>query len=335
MASQEAILLVGPYPPPMGGVSSHLARLAPLLIRQGFSVAVLNHYGRRPEVPYVVGALRRNPLRYFLAVRKRRSRLVHYHYSSRSSLVATALALKLSPHRVRIVTVHSPSIARDLQRRPRGLVRWGLATFDHVIAVTPQVADILSRSLPAHEISIIPAHVPSGDPQPLPPELESFLSGGPTFVAAAWRLRFTRNPSARLLLLVGERPGRSGRRYLDWIRGLLDEHGLTGRYLVMHGVDLASLFARDVTLVRPTRSDGDAVSIREALVAGTRVIASDAAVRPAGVQVVPTGDAEALAVAMEQPSSVGTRTQAEGDSSHAASLIDLYSRSLQWNGRGE
>src|SRR5439155_21144651 len=45
---------------------------------------------------------------------------------------------------------------------------------------------------------------------------------------------------------------------------------------------LHALFARVELYVRPTRSDGDSVAMRESLAAGTPVVASDAAPRPEG-----------------------------------------------------
>jgi glycosyltransferase involved in cell wall biosynthesis len=47
--------------------------------------------------------------------------------------------------------------------------------------------------------------------------------------------------------------------------------------------------------VRPTRADGDAVSVREALAVGCAVIASAVGHRPAGCTLFPVGDADALA----------------------------------------
>lgn len=350
------ILIVGPYPPPVGGVSAHIARSASLLIRQGLAVKVLSHYEPRPDVPCVLDGLRRNPLRYFSRIRASDARLVHYHYSTRGSLIAAALGLAMRSPCTRMITVHSPTIVRDLQRRPRRLARWSLRQFDHVVAVTPEIVDLLRPVLPDHTICVIPDFVPQADGGELPPALASFVEAGDVFVAAAWRLKFlpngddlygfdvlakaflnvaARSPSVRLVLLVGEEPGRRGRRYLRSLQALLDGGGLGGRYMIEQGVDLAALLAREVTLVRPTRSDGDAVSIREALRNARQVIATDVAVRPAGVRVVPAGDSAALATAMEESMSSGhpraaapAPPQADGLPEHFASLLSVYRRYL-------
>lgn len=322
--SAPDILIVGPYPPPAGGVSRHIARCVPLLIQQGLTVRVLSHYGRRPDVPYVVSGLRRNPLRYFTRIRASKARLVHYHYSTLTSLIAAAFGLATRRRCARVITVHSPTIVRDLQRWPLPLGRlaqWSLRQFDHVIAVTAEIDELLRPLLPDHPISVIPAYVPQVETDELPPAMASFVNSGDVFVAAAWRLKIPLSgedlygfdilaraflkvaavsSSARLVLLVGEEPGWRGKRYLRSVRTLLDNGALGGRYMIAQGVDLASLLTREVILVRPTRSDGDAVSIREALSNSRRVIATDVVVRPAGVRLIPAGDVAALASAMEE-----------------------------------
>jgi glycosyltransferase involved in cell wall biosynthesis len=347
--STPDILIAGPYPPPRGGVSTHIARSASLLIRQGLAVEVLSHYEPRPDVPFVLDGARQNPLRYFSRIRASDARLVHYHHSTWSSLVATALGLVMRSECTRVITVHSPTIARDLQRRPRRLARWSLGQFDKVIAVTVEIADLLRPVLPDHTICVIPAFVPQAEGDELPPALASFVEAKDVFVAAAWRLKFLPNgddlygfdvlaraflgiapraPSARLVLLVGEEPGRRGRRYLRSLQALLEEGGLHGRYMIERGVDLASVLARDVTLVRPTRSDGDAVSIREALRNGRQVIATDVAARPAGVRVIPAGDSAALVTAMEESMSSGRPSPATAAPPEREELPEDFARLL-------
>ena len=69
--------------------------------------------------------------------------------------------------------------------------------------------------------------------------------------------------------------------------------GLLGLGEVAHATALAVLEAADV-FVRPTRADGDAVTIREALALGCGVVASDVGHRPSGCLLFPSGDLAAL-----------------------------------------
>jgi glycosyltransferase involved in cell wall biosynthesis len=54
------------------------------------------------------------------------------------------------------------------------------------------------------------------------------------------------------------------------------------------------VLARADAFVRPTTADGDAISVREALTLGVPCVASDAAARPSGTYVFPSGNARAL-----------------------------------------
>src|SRR5262249_16737037 len=75
-------------------------------------------------------------------------------------------------------------------------------------------------------------------------------------------------------------------------------------------------------LVRSTLADGDAISVREALALGRRVVASDVAPRPPGVCLHRAGDptdlARALADALTAPPPSPFRVDG------AKGLLDLY-----------
>src|SRR6266699_6590034 len=98
MSSDELdILILGPVPPPFGGVSVHLSRFLPLLAGTGLRFAVLNHFAST-DAPFVVASLKRNPLNYYRLPKKFPARLVHYHHSRWSPLHAKKLG-KRTPAR--------------------------------------------------------------------------------------------------------------------------------------------------------------------------------------------------------------------------------------------
>jgi glycosyltransferase involved in cell wall biosynthesis len=59
-------------------------------------------------------------------------------------------------------------------------------------------------------------------------------------------------------------------------------------------IDFSSLIKRSNVVVRPTRSDGDALTVRESLHFDTPIIASDCSVRPKGTILFNTGDEKDL-----------------------------------------
>ena len=74
-----------------------------------------------------------------------------------------------------------------------------------------------------------------------------------------------------------------------------------GSLLVYHNRgELWPLLKACDLMVRPTLTDGDANSIREALHFGVPVVASDCVKRPAGVEVFSSGNLEALVAAVDK-----------------------------------
>jgi glycosyltransferase involved in cell wall biosynthesis len=77
---------------------------------------------------------------------------------------------------------------------------------------------------------------------------------------------------------------------------LIKTHHLDDRFLLLHRTDLSFVRlveAADV-MIRPTLTDGDALSVREALHMGKPVIASDIVSRPDGVVVYQTNNTDDL-----------------------------------------
>jgi glycosyltransferase involved in cell wall biosynthesis len=88
----------------------------------------------------------------------------------------------------------------------------------------------------------------------------------------------------RLALFVARRPSRrKARRHLARLERHLEEAGVRDRVLIVFDRPLVPALRQNTVFVRPTRAEGDAVSVREAQLAGVPVVASDVVGRPAGV----------------------------------------------------
>ncbi len=353
------VLILGPYPPPLGGVSSHIRRLLPLLTDAGVHVRVLNHFGGGSDDRFVIGSLRRDPARYFLLPRRFRPSIVHYHHSRLSSLVAVALGRRRGGRARYLITVHSPNVAAMLRSRVaplRALTRWALGRFDEAIAVNDRIAGDLREAVPGLEVAVIPAFLPAREAAAgeLPREVELFLaSSGRAVVVSAYRISFLRDgadlygldttidafadlargdEALRLAIFIGQRPRtRRGRAYLESLQARVRAAGLADRVSLVTAVPLTPAFRHDVVFVRPTRSDGDALSIREALLCGVPVIASDIVARPPDVRLFPAGDARALrnAVADALAAMPATDPRDPGSDIHYFDeLLRIYRRHL-------
>jgi glycogen synthase len=361
MASERRerdVLLVGPYPPPLGGVSSHVRRVAAEMHGAGYRFGVIDHFGGRHLTWPVVASLRRNPGRYLLELSRWRAQVVHYHHAGRTSiLLAAALACRARPGSRWLITVHNHSLApRRAQSRSR-LIPWALNQFDDIIAVSPEVQAGLAQHVPGRPIAVLPAFcgVPEATTSSLSDETARFVRcDGVTLILSAYRvrplrdggdlygLRFAAQVFAPLAAEIGdlklavflahEARTRRAKRYLsDSFRRLQRDY--PGRIHLAVGQPLVPALGPGTIYLRPTRSDGDAVSIREALALGVPVLASDVAQRPAGARVAPLADRsrwveairDMVAAARSHDAAPGRPAERNSD---LATLLAIYDKNL-------
>jgi glycosyltransferase involved in cell wall biosynthesis len=333
--------LIGNWPRPYGGVAVHLAALARTLRARGADVVVLDIGRGDHRGPGLRPA--RGALRYALALSAvaAEGRLVHLHTSganAKSWLVALAAGRARRAFAPRgVLTLHSGSAPSFLRRAAvhRRLAAAACAGFGAVVTVNDEIADALAGAgVERSRVRTIPAF--SGEvlePPEEPAGLASFRAGHAPLLAAA----LAPGPiyGAELLAesfrrLRKERPGAglvvfgAGTDGPAWTGP-----GLLGLGEVGHRAALAVLAASDV-FVRPTRADGDAITVREALALGRAVVASDVGHRPAGCLLFPTGDVGALSARLAEAVDAGRRAGPAVAPGGFEALFEVY----QWLARG-
>lgn len=328
------IALVGNWPRPFGGVSIHVAALARALRARGEDVSVIDIGEGQHDDRAVRRA--RGPVGYGAALGRAalEGRLVHLHTNGanvKSWLVALGAGRARRPGQPRgVLTLHSGSAPAFLRASAahRRLAAAGCAGFGRVVAVNGEIAEELAASgVPPARITVLAPFFPAVlEARRAPPGLAPFravhepllaaaLSPGPIYGAdlllpafAALRRRF---PRAGLAVF--------GARTDQEVRG----PGLLGLGEIDHDQALAVLEAADV-FVRPTRADGDAVSVREALALGCRVVASDVGHRPEACLIFPAGDAAALAVRLADACEARTPHAPPGEADPLEALVAAY-----------
>jgi glycosyltransferase involved in cell wall biosynthesis len=136
----------------------------------------------------------------------------------------------------------------------------------------------------------------------------------------------------RLLVFLAKSPRQQeARRYLH-----ARLHSLTAdareRTSIKVGDDLTEIFDGQVIYLRPTRRDGDAVSVREALAFGAPTVASDIVRRPPGTRLVSGHDVgvwtAAVAEVLHQPPMPGelnaANTLIPGADAIVPAVLSLY-----------
>jgi glycosyltransferase involved in cell wall biosynthesis len=316
------LLILGPVPPPFGGISVHVSRLVPLLLNAGLEVRVLNHF-RSTEMSFVIGALKRNPLNYYRLPKRIPARVVHYHHSHWSMLMAVALGKGRRKSRY-VLTAHGTDLPRRLNSKVPLLgsaTRWALRRFDTIIVVNPDIRAAIQGHVGERPIEVLPAFLEAqAEESPYEASIETFLSGGPILLVPAFRVQFLpdgrdiygldtvgaafaaiagERPELRLVFFVAERPrGRKAAKHLQRLVRRMEDAGLRDRVLIAYGVPLTPAFRNDAVVVRATRIEGDALSVREALHADVPVVASDVVDRPRGTVMFSTDDVADLCRAL-------------------------------------
>jgi glycosyltransferase involved in cell wall biosynthesis len=338
------VLLLGPYPPPHGGVQTNLVAIREMLLAQGIPCSVINLHrhrtGRGQAVYHPTGALET----LWLLLRLRYDTL-HLHLGGDLTprLLGLCLACTLIPGKKAVLTFHSGGYASSPAGRsaaPGTLRGRVFRRFDRIIAVNHELVELFHRfGVPPERVRLIPPHAlpPRAPDVELPPRLCHFfrthrpvlLTVGllepeydlPLQVRALGRIR-ERRPKAGLVLI--------GSGSLEpRLRGLIEQQPYAEHILlcgdVPHAATLRAIAEADVCL-RTTLYDGDSVAVRESLHLGTPVIASDNRMRPAGVRLIPASDLDALCEAIEaalaSPRPRGAAS-ISGDE-HIRAVLDLY-----------
>jgi glycogen synthase len=298
----DGVLLIGPVPPPSGGIASHVAALQRALAGEGVPAPVVDPRQRLR----LVGELSRAGLA---------AEPVHLHVCghNRSSYGLLAACLAATPRLPAMVTLHSgllPGYLEEVTATGRRTIAGLLERAAAVICVSAAVAEaVAALGVPTGHLEIISPFIAAGLRPGRPPvHVAAAGEAGETLLVAAVArgreygidvlvhgfARVAALRSSAMLVVFG--PGGADRD----VARRLEARGLGDRVLALGELDphtaLATLAAADVVL-RPTLADGDAVTVREARALGRRVVASDVATRPPGTMVFPAGDSLALASA--------------------------------------
>lgn len=305
---KKSVLLIGPFPPPVGGVSVHLMRLKHTLGDE-FIVSCID------ESPVIKGDILNvrtlNVVGYFRHLVE--ADLVHIHSSVPLLRVIHAVLARTFRKKL-VITLHSYRKQRLINRFFNFI---SLRLANELIAVS----DVIARDA-GRVCQVIPAYI---KPAPAEMVLESSwvalvdrcrsqaknlivsnayrlddfqgadLYGFDQIISAFKNRQVSDNWFA--ILNVSSLEGCSD-KFARFQKEIVDSGLAESVYLRNEKLNFCALLPHADAYIRATRTDGDALSIREALSLNVRTIASDAAKRPVGVICYPTGDVGMLAKAL-------------------------------------
>jgi glycogen synthase len=346
------VLLLGPYPPPHGGVQTNLVAIHRLLLQRKVPTTVINltRY-RRPDSDHVY-----YPKSAFKVVRlllKLRYDIAHLHIGGNlaTRLLGLGLLCSLRPGCKTVLTFHSggyPSSSAGKAAHPRTFSGFVLRRFDRLIGVNPELIDFFHRvGVSPQRTRLIPPHsFPALNGQrngSLPPPLDDFFRRHQPVLIAVSGLRpeydlplqidvlgtvREKAPTAGLLI-IGSGPQQGE------LRNRIQATPYAGHILMCgdlpHAVTLQAIERSDLML-RTTFYDGDAISVREALHLGTPVIATDNGMRPSGVRLIPPANLSALRGAIEEALAAPPSQrppQIVPDEQNVEAVLNLYRELMQ------
>jgi len=348
------VLLLGPYPPPQGGVQTNLVAIHAFLLQRGDSCAVINiTRHRKPDADEVYYP--KGPVQLLQLLVRLRYDVIHLHIGGMLThrLLALSLACTLRPGTKSVMTFHSggfPSSPEGQALGPTSFAGFVLRRFDGIVGVNEEIIRFLHKVgvPPRRTRCISPYAFLPDDPsaESLPASLAAFLAAHDPVLMSVGLLepeydlpvQMEALPHVRQkfpnagLLLVG-----SGSLEAD-LRARIDADPCAQHILLAGDVPHAATMqavSRSRLMLRTTLYDGDALSVREALQLGTPVIATDNGMRPAGVRLVPKSDLQALLRAIEQELQQPTarKEKAGEEESNLQAVVDFYQDLLKAKAR--
>ena len=339
------IVLIGPYPPPHGGVSVHVHEASRQLRLAGIECQVVNvdpHAPRSNEYVSIHGGLH---LLYLLARFARKGWMLHAHtngHNHKSWLVALIAGLAGLRGPGSLLTLHSglaPAYLAKGRAGPRLLARSVCLLYRRLIAVSPEVREaVLSLGLPPGRVNLLPAFLLTAPSLVETPELREVEGRRPLLavtlcfrpeygfellVEAMGRLHGRHPEIACLVMGSGEQQAQAEQLVCE--RDLQNCIHFLGN--VSHEKCISVMSQCDLFL-RTTLADGDANSLREALSLGIPIVASDVGNRPPEAVLFRTGDVDDLVAKIEEVWSMprpqlGCNENPNG-TSNFKSLLDIY-----------
>jgi glycogen(starch) synthase len=321
------VLLIGPYPPPHGGVQTNLVAIRDFLIRHHVPCTVINltrHRRANTEAVYYP----QTALHVVWLLLRLRYDVIHLHIGGNltTRLLALGLICCLLPWAKTVLTFHSggyPSSDAGRAARPFSFPGFVLRRFDGLIAVNAEVVEFFHRlrCSPRRTRLISPHAFPANAPpatgpratscDALPEPLRGFYKEHAPVLATVGLLEPEYDLPVQIEVMAAIRethPGAGlvviGSGSLETeLRSLIRTKPYAGHILlcgdVPHAFTLRAVAQSDL-LLRTTWYDGDAISVREALRLGTPVVATDNGMRPDAVRLIPTRDLSALRRAIEE-----------------------------------
>ncbi len=325
--------IVGPYPPPIGGISVHISRMEVFLNKEGIPYRIFNHGFLSTKN---VIATDKSYLWYLRYLFVPKSVLVHFHQFTVLHYFYYFLFSHFSSSKL-IVTIHEENLLHYNTLLKRILIRLLRQTnFTALISVSSNLSDFLNKNgIPT---KWLPAYVPPRQIERIaikPKDNRAF------FLYSVWKFERTISKAIynidlafefcrqmkgkyQMLLLIGTEKESDQ----DYLKEMLDNYEIADSVTLIYEAELISYLNNCKFLLRVNKVDGYGISLQEALDLGIPAIASDVCIRPKGCILFKNNDLVDLMEKVNNLDIYWDRSEVESPDYHLQ-LIELYKRHLQ------
>jgi glycosyltransferase involved in cell wall biosynthesis len=300
--------IIGSYPPPYGGVTVHIQRLMKKLDECSIDYVLYDIMGteRKDEKDRIVCI--RHPklwiIKYLLSTN---NEIIHNHTTDWMGQVLIGLTSLLG--KKTISTLHSERLIKswaDYNFIKRKIIQIALKSTTSLIAVNSNIKEFcLSTGIDPDKIFLIPAFIPpelrKDEINEIPKDIRDFSDlHYPVLTANAFKIKFFKDVDVYGIDLCIELcynlkqkwnniglifflPQIGDIQYFNSLQQRLNELNLQNNFLfVTQPYPFYPILLKSTVFIRPTNTDGDAVSLREALHFKVPSVASDVVARPDG-----------------------------------------------------
>ncbi|KAF0180520.1 MAG: group 1 glycosyl transferase [Nitrospirae bacterium] len=344
------VLQLGPYPPPEGGITRNLLAIREELQKSGHTCSVVVIAKSSKVVPDPGIYHPQSPFALIKLLSTLHYDILHLHIGGDITwrILGLMTVCALFGRGKSVVTVHSGGFAvseNANNAKPFSLHGFVFRLFERVICVNKLMFAVFEKyGLARERVRLI---YPFAGRKPdkgvqIPDNLKVFAVNHKPFLLTvglledAYDLFMQIDAMERIIEQMPEAGlmiAGSGSLEQDLKRAIADKAFFSHILLagdVEHSITLHLINDCDI-LLRTTKFDGDAISIREALHLGTPVIATDNGMRPEGVHLIPVHDANALVeatvkLAKSEQKACGERVE---DRSNIEAVLYLYEEILK------
>jgi glycosyltransferase involved in cell wall biosynthesis len=300
--------IIGPLPPPVGGISVHIKRVKRQLISEGIECNIYNEANVENEVENVYPIYSYKLFVFKIPFLK--ADVFHFHSISLKMRILLGV-YKLLGKKI-ILTVHGESLTDQIKNSNR-LVKFfllkGLRKIDQVICVNEKnTKQLINLGFSAGKLMTLPAFIKpfeeKRDIEDIPNFVWEFINTRDFVITANGCIRFYNdedlygvdllvelvyrllknsiNISFIFVVLDIDSQNEREKKYYNDVKEKIKDYKLESNFLLYEtkNTEFYPILSRSHLFIRPTNSDGYGVSIAEALHFNIPSIASDVCIRP-------------------------------------------------------